>query len=81
MDLPREQEYYNVMQFQWDENKAASHLEKHSVPFKEAKTVFKNPLFIDFYDPDYSEGEERYLIVGESSQRRLLIVSYTAQFD
>ena len=35
------------------------------------------PLFIDFYDPDHSEDEERYLIVGKSNQGNLLIVSYT----
>lgn len=69
------------MQFEWDENKAASNLTKHGVLFEEAKTVFEDPLYIDFYDPDHSEDEERYLIVGESSQGRLLIVSYTEKGD
>ena len=41
------------------------------------KTVFDDPLYIDFYDPDHSEQEAHYLMVGESNQRRLLIVSYT----
>lgn len=65
------------MQFGWDENKAASNLSKHGVSFEEAKTVFDDPLYVDFYDPDHSEDEERYLIVGESNRERLLIVSYT----
>ncbi|MBE9200383.1 MULTISPECIES: BrnT family toxin [unclassified Nodularia (in: cyanobacteria)] len=65
------------MQFEWNKNKAASNLSKHGVSFEEAKTVFDDPLYIDFYDPDHSEDEQRYLIVGESKQRRLLIVSYT----
>lgn len=69
------------MQFEWDENKAASNLTKHGVLFEEAKTVFEDPLYIDFYDPDHSEDEGRYLIVGESSQGRLLIVSYTEKGD
>ncbi|MBE9053338.1 BrnT family toxin [Nostocales cyanobacterium LEGE 11386] len=43
----------------------------------ESQTVFDDPLYVDFYDPDHSEDEERYLIVGESNQGRLLIVSYT----
>jgi uncharacterized protein len=47
------------------------------VSFEEAKTVFDDPLYVDFYDPAHSEEEDRYLIVGESSQRRLLIASYT----
>lgn len=65
------------MQFEWSNNKASSNLSKHKVSFEEAKTVFDDPLYIDFYDPDHSEDEERYLIVGESNQKRLLIVSYT----
>lgn len=65
------------MQFEWNESKAARNSTKHGVSFEEAKTVFDDPLYVDFYDPDHSEGEERYLIVGESNQGRLLIVSYT----
>jgi len=65
------------MEFEWDENKADRNLLKHGVSFEEAKTVFDDPLYVDFYDPDHSEDEEQYLIVGESNQGRLLIVSYT----
>jgi uncharacterized DUF497 family protein len=65
------------MKFEWDENKAAKNLSKHQVSFDEAKTVFDDPLYIDFYDPDHSEDEDRYLIVGQSTRGRLLIVSYT----
>ena len=65
------------MDFEWDENKAAANLSKHGVSFDEAKTVFDDPFHIDFYDPDHSREEERYLIFGESHRHRLLIVSYT----
>ncbi len=65
------------MKFDWDEWKAASNLSKHEVSFDEAKTVFDDPLYVDFYDPDHSDDEERYLVIGESSQGRLLITSYT----
>ncbi|MEM6837062.1 MAG: BrnT family toxin [Cyanobacteria bacterium P01_C01_bin.120] len=65
------------MQFEWDENKAERNLSKHGVPFEEVKTVFDDSLYVDFYDPDHSEDEERYLIVGESNQGRVLLVSYT----
>jgi hypothetical protein len=65
------------MEFKWDEKKAAANLADHGVSFDEAKTVFDDPLFVDFYDPDHSYDEHRYLIVGESRQGRLLIVSYT----
>lgn len=69
------------MQFEWDENKAERNLSKHGVSFEEAETVFDDPLYVDFYDPDHSEDEERYLIVGQSSRGRLLIVSYTERGD
>ena len=69
------------MEFEWDENKAKANLSKHKVSFNEAKTVFDDLLYIDFYDPDYSDDEDRYIIIGESQQRRLLIVSYTERED
>jgi uncharacterized protein len=64
------------MKCEWDENKAARNLSKHEVSFSEAKTVFDDPLYVDFFDLDHSDDEERYLIVGESIRGRLLIVSY-----
>ena len=69
------------MEFEWDEEKAAANLAEHEVSFDEAKTVFDDPLYVDFYDPDHSYDEHRYLIVGESQQRHLLIVSYTERGD
>lgn len=65
------------MTFEWDSAKAARNLLKHGIAFDEAQTVFDDPFYVDFYDPDHSEHEERYLIIGTSSQGRLLIVSYT----
>lgn len=65
------------MEYEWDEEKAAGNLEKHGVTFEEASSVFDDPLFIDFYDPDHSIEEHRYLIIGQSVAGRLLIVSYT----
>lgn len=65
------------MGYEWDQEKAASNLEKHEVSFEEAATVFDDPLYIDFYDPDHSIEEHRYLIMGQSTAGRLLIVSYT----
>lgn len=65
------------MKYEWDENKAVKNLAKHGVSFAGAKTIFDDPLYVDFYDLDHSEDEERYLIVGESNRGRLLIVSYT----
>lgn len=56
-------------------------ISKHGISFDEAKTVFSDPLYVDFYDPDHSDEEHRYIIIGESQQGRLLVVSYTERDD
>jgi uncharacterized DUF497 family protein len=63
--------------FEWDPDKNARNREKHGVSFEEAKTVFEDDLFVSFADSDHSVAEKRYLIVGQSMQRRLLVVAYT----
>ena len=65
------------MDFEWDENKQSANISKHGIKFTEAKTVFNDPLYIDFFDPDHSDNENRYIIFGISEQHRLLAVSYT----
>jgi hypothetical protein len=65
------------MIFEWDEVKAGANLEKHGVSFDEAETVFNDSLYVDFYDPDHSYDEHRYIIIGLSGQGRLLVVAYT----
>jgi len=63
--------------FEWDAEKAARNLEKHEISFDEAASVFADPLYVDFYDPDHSAEEHRYIIIGLSDVGRLLLVSYT----
>ena len=65
------------MDYEWDATKATSNFEKHAVSFEEAATVFDDPLYVDFFDPDHSDEENRYIIIGMSTAHRLLIVSYT----
>ena len=45
------------MEFEWDQAKAAANLAKHGVSFEEAKTVFDDRLYVDFYDPKHSVNE------------------------
>jgi uncharacterized protein len=66
---------------EWDEDKAVANLEKHRVSFEEARTIFDDPLFVDFYDPEHSRDEHRFLIIDQSKQDRLLIASYTERND
>ena len=65
------------MTFTWDPKKAQANLKKHGVDFREAATVFDEPLSIAFPDPDHSVGEARFLIIGMSALSRVLVVSYT----
>ena len=65
------------MKFHWHAKKAAANLSKHGVSFEEAVTVFDDPLFEIFADPDHSALEKRFIIIGESNRHRLLVVSYT----
>ncbi|MDE2180833.1 MAG: BrnT family toxin, partial [candidate division NC10 bacterium] len=55
-----------MIDFEWDPTKAMGNLRKHGVAFREAATVFRDPLSITVYDPDHSEEEDRYITVGTS---------------
>jgi uncharacterized DUF497 family protein len=63
--------------FEWDPGKAAANLQRHGVSFEEAVTVFQDPLAKVHADPDHSESESREILIGHSSQHRLLLVSFT----
>ena len=65
------------MQFEWDEDKAASNRKKHRVSFEEASTVFADPLAAIFEDEVHSEEEQREIIVGHSAENQLLLVCFT----
>ena len=69
------------MEFEWDPQKAAKNLRKHRVSFAEAATVFDDPLSVTVVDPDHSAEEDRFIIVGQSYRRHLLIVSFAERGD
>ena len=69
------------MEFEWDANKATVNLSRHNVSFDEAKTVFQDPFYIVFDDPDHSFEEDRCIAIGRSIQDRLLFLSYTERED
>jgi len=66
-----------LTEFEWSEDKAASNLAKHGLSFEEALTVFDDPLAAIFDDEGHSTGERREIIIGHSSQGRLVLVSFT----
>jgi uncharacterized DUF497 family protein len=64
------------IEFAWDRRKARSNLAKHSVSLDEARTVFLDESARLIDDPDHSEDEERFVLLGYSFQARCLIVSH-----
>ncbi len=66
----------NRLNFEWDENKNASNQKKHGVCFNEAKTVFIDEFGRLIHDPDHSEDEERFILIGMSSRYRILTVCH-----
>jgi uncharacterized DUF497 family protein len=65
------------VEFEWDPKKETENIRRHKVTFSEAATVFGDTLSITVPDPDHSEDEDRYIIIGLSQRRRLLMVSHT----
>lgn len=67
--------------FEWDAVKARRNLRKHGVAFEEAATAFGDPLSITIADPDHSDHESRWILLGPSEQGRLLVVAHTDRGD
>ena len=65
------------MRFEWNHEKGVSNLERHGVSFGEAATAFRDPLSLTIADPDHSEDENRFVLVGESRRGRLVVVCHT----
>lgn len=66
------------MEFEWDEAKNRSNLEKHGVDFADAAAVFADPLHLTMPDDRFSYGEQRYIIIG-SVDERMHVVVYTVR--
>jgi uncharacterized DUF497 family protein len=70
-----------MIEFEWDPRKAVNNLKKHGISFTEAGTVFGDEFAITVSDPDHSDDEDRFITIGRSNRRRLLIVSHTDRAD
>jgi uncharacterized DUF497 family protein len=66
-----------ALTFEWDEHKALMNEHNHGVTFDEAATVFGDPDALTIFDEYHSINEERYITLGVSNRRRVLIVVYT----
>jgi uncharacterized protein len=69
------------MSIEWDSNKANSNLKKHRVSFEEAQTVLEDDFALTVDDDEHSVNERRFITIGESLAKRLLIVFHTIEED
>ena len=69
------------MRFEWDPTKAASNAKKHKVTFEVAKTAFYDDFAVQFFDEEHSYPEDRFLLLGISSDARLLLVCHCERED
>ena len=65
-----------MIKFEWDLSKASANIKKHRVSFEEARSVFFDEFAVQFFDPEHSTDEERFLMLGMSSGSRVLLVCH-----
>ena len=64
------------IRFLWDTKKDGANRRKHGIDFDEAKTVFYDPRAIQYFDPDHSEDEDRFILLGISARSNVLIICH-----
>lgn len=64
------------LQFEWDDKKSKDNLRKHGISFFEAKSAFYDESARLIHDPDHSDAEDRFILLGLSSSSRILIVCH-----
>ena len=64
------------MNFAWNEVKNSANFEKHGIWFEDAQTVWADPHAMEFFDPDHSATEDRFIRVGYSTRSRILLVVF-----
>ncbi len=64
------------LRFSWDNRKDKSNQKKHGISFEEAQTIFFDENAVEFFDPDHSESENRFIMLGLSYRLRVLVVCH-----
>jgi len=66
----------NQLSFVWDEKKNKANQRKHGISFEEAQSVFLDESAIVYFDPDHSDDEDRFILLGMSFKLRMLVVCH-----
>ena len=64
------------LRFEWEPKKASANLKKHGVSFEEAKSVFYDESAKLISDPDHSEDEDRFILLGVGHSLRVVLVCH-----
>lgn len=64
------------LRFEWDRTKSVLNKKKHGISFDEASTVFYDEDALEFHDPDHSQEEDRFVLLGLSFKTRMLVVNH-----
>ena len=62
--------------FEWDTNKEKNNIKKHGISFVDAKTAFHDEYAMQFYDPDHSDDEDRFILLGTNHQLKTLVICH-----
>jgi uncharacterized DUF497 family protein len=65
-----------MIRFEWSEAKDLANQKKHGISLAEAKSVFFDEYAVQFYDEEHSEEEDRFIMLGLSSESRMLVVCH-----
>ena len=66
----------NELDFEWDKRKEKANVKKHGVSFEEARTAFYDEKAIEFFDPDHSDDEDRFILLGLSFKPQVLVICH-----
>ena len=69
------------LRFEWDSKKNRTNIKKHGVSFEEAQSTFKDEHALQFFDPDHSELEGRFILLGMSWKLRVVVVCHCFRED
>jgi len=64
------------MEFEWDKKKEKANIKKHGISFEDARTAFYDEYAIQYFDPDHSNEEDRFILLGTNHKLNTLVVCH-----
>lgn len=65
-----------AIHFEWDTSKSLSNKRKHGISFEEAQTVFLDENALLIHDPDHSDEEDRFILLGLDTKVHMVAVCH-----